>query len=68
VSPFCDTPGQSVAVGLLSGLVGGGVGLAAGLDAVAVAALAGLLALGGEVGAHVVRGDEQWREAIAALR
>lgn len=66
--PFCDTPEQSVVVGLLSGLAGGGLGLAAGLDAVAVAALAGTLALGGEVGAHVVRGDQQWRDAVATLR
>jgi hypothetical protein len=68
VIPFCDTPEQSLVVSLLSGLAGGGVGLAAGLDAGGVAVLAGTLALVGEVGAHVVRGDQQWRDAVAALR
>ncbi|MFC7176075.1 hypothetical protein [Halosegnis marinus] len=64
----CDTPGQSLVVMLVAGLLAGGAGLAAGLGPVAVALLAGALALVGEVGAHVVRGDPQWRAAVASLR
>jgi len=64
----CDTPGQSLVVSLASGLLAGGVGLSLGFDPVAVAALAGAFAVAGELAAHVVRGDEQWRAAVAAVR
>jgi hypothetical protein len=54
--PFCERSGQSAVVGVLSGLAGGGVGLAAGLGPVGVAALAGGLALAGELLGHAVAG------------
>ncbi|WP_255148675.1 hypothetical protein [Halorarius halobius] len=65
--PFCDTPGQSLAVGLFAGLVAAGVGVAVGLGAVGVALLAGAVALVGELLAHAVRGDDQWRAAVTAV-
>lgn len=55
--PFCDRSGQSAVVGVLSGLAGGGVGLAAGVGPVGVAALAGGLALAGELAGHALAGD-----------
>jgi hypothetical protein len=55
--PFCDRPGQSAAVGVLSGVAGGTVGVAAGVGPVGVAALAGGLALAGELAGHALAGD-----------
>lgn len=55
--PFCETPEQSAVVAVLSGGLGGGIGVAAGLDVVGVAALAGALALAGEAVGHAARGD-----------
>jgi hypothetical protein len=52
--PFCERPGQSAVVGVLSGLAGGAVGLAAGLGPAGVAGLAGGLALVGELLGHAV--------------
>ncbi|WP_254830214.1 hypothetical protein [Haloglomus salinum] len=57
--PFCDTPEQSAVIGVGSGLVGGGVGLAAGLDATGVVVLAGTLAFAGEMAGHAEAGDFQ---------
>lgn len=64
----CDTPGQSLIVMLASGVLAGGLGLSLGFGPLAVAALAGTFALVGELGAHVVRSDEQWRAAVASVR
>lgn len=66
--PFCDTPGQSVVVGLLSGAVGGLAGVAIGLGAPGVVTLAAALAIGGELLGHVVWGDQQFRAAIRQVR
>lgn len=55
--PFCDSPGQSLVVGLGAGFAGGLTGIALGLDAVGVVVLAGGLALLGEVAGHAIRGD-----------
>lgn len=62
--PFCDTPGQSAVVGVLAGGVGGIAGLAGDLGTPAVAALAGALAIVGELAAHGLRGDAQFRAAM----
>ena len=64
--PFCDRPGQSAAVGVLSGLAGGGAGLALGLGPVGVAALAGGIALGGELLGHALAGDLRGEEPAAS--
>jgi hypothetical protein len=66
--PFCDTPRQSAAVGVLAGIVGGGVGLLfeAGLWSVITAT--GLLAAVGDIGVHLLRGDEQFRAAVRQAR
>jgi len=66
--PFCDTPGQSALVGMAGGLLGGIAGIALGLDTVGVAVLAGVLGGGGDLGAHLLRRDEQFEAALAALR
>ena len=63
----CDTSLQSVAVSLASGGVAGGLGLVADLGIVPVALLAAVCAFAGEVGAHAVRGDDQWRAVVARL-
>ena len=63
----CDTPLQSVVVSLASGGIAGGLGLVVDLGIVPVALLAAACALAGEVGAHAVRGDDQWRAAVARL-
>ena len=55
--PFCDTPERMAVIGAGSGLLGGGVGLAAGFDVVGVVALAGTLAVAGETAGHAVDGD-----------
>ena len=64
----CETPGQSAVVALGSGGFAGGVGLALGVEPLAVIALAATLAVCGEVTAHVLRGDDQWRAAVARVR
>jgi hypothetical protein len=64
----CETPGQSAAVALASGGVAGGAGLTLGVEPLAVVALAATLAVAGEVAAHAVRGDDQWRDAVARVR
>ncbi len=64
--PFCDSPDQSVAVGVFSGLVGGGAGLALGLGPIGVAALAGSLALGGELLGHALAGDFRHEDPAAS--
>ena len=62
--PFCDTPGQSAIIGVLAGLAGGLAGLALGLETVGVVAVATVLALTVDVGAHLLRGDDQYRAAV----
>lgn len=57
--PFCDTPEQSAVIGVGSGLLGGGIGLATGLDATGVVALAASLAFAGELAGHAAAGDFQ---------
>lgn len=66
--PFCETPGQSVAIGVFSGVIGGVLGLLLGFGLGSVVAVACLLAVVGDIGAHAVRRDAQFREAIAQLR
>lgn len=51
-----------------AGLLGGAVGLALGIDLLAVGAIAGLLAALGDIGAHVIRRDEQFRAALGQVR
>jgi hypothetical protein len=68
VIPYCDTPGQSVAAAVVGGLLGTALALAAGLDLVAGVILAGLLGGLADLAAHVVRGDDQFRAALAQLR
>lgn len=62
--PFCDTPAQSAAVGVLARVAGGGVGLAAGLESPGVAAVATALAVGG---APPTPGDDQFRAAVRQI-
>lgn len=68
VISFCDTPGQSAAAGVTGGLVGGLAGVALGFDTAGVALLAGLLGGLADLGVHVVRGDPQFRAALARVR
>ena len=64
--PFCDTPEQSAVVATGSGLLGGGIGLVVGLDPTGVVALAGGLALAGEVAGHAAAGDiQRWLDRDA---
>jgi hypothetical protein len=65
---FCDTPRQSAVAAVAGGLLGGPPRVALGLDAVGVAVLAGLLGGLTDLGAHVVRGDAQFRAALAQVR
>ena len=62
--PFCDTPGQSAIVGVLAGLAGGLAGVALGLETAGVVAVAAALAFAGDVGTHLLRGDDQFRAAV----
>lgn len=64
----CDTPRQSAVAAVAGGLVGGAAGVAVGLDVLGVAVLAGLLGGLGDVGAHLLRGDAQFRAAVAQVR
>ena len=66
--PYCDTPGQSVAAAVVGGLLGTALALAAGLDLAAGVVLAGLLGGFADLTAHIVRGDDQFRAAVARLR
>jgi hypothetical protein len=68
VIPYCDTPGQSVAAAVVGGLLGTVIALAVGFDLAAGVVLAGLLGGLADLAAHVVRGDDQFRAAIAQLR
>lgn len=65
---FCDTPAQSIVAALLAGLGGGALGLWLGGSAVSVVVFAGLLGGCADVGAHLLRGDEQFENAVAQLR
>lgn len=55
--PFCDTPERMAIVGAGSGLIGGGIGLAAGFDLLGVVVLASALAVAGELAGHAADGD-----------
>ncbi|WP_299266676.1 hypothetical protein [Halorientalis sp.] len=66
--PYCDTPGQSVAAAVVGGLLGTALALAAGLNLAAGVVLAGLLGGFADLAAHIVRGDDQFRAAVARLR
>jgi hypothetical protein len=66
--PFCDTPGQSLLVGVAAGTVGGATGLAAGIGVVGVVALTVGLALVGELLGHLLRGDRQFEDAVRQVR
>jgi hypothetical protein len=66
--PFCDCPGQSVAAAVAAGLLGGAAGVAFGLGLTGVALLAGVLGGLGDIGFHLVRRDDQFREALGRVR
>ena len=66
--PFCDTPGQSAVVGVAAGTVGGVLGIVFGIDLWGVVAVACLLAIAGDLGAHAVRGDDPFQAALRAVR
>lgn len=68
VVTFCDTPEQSAAVGVAAGVIGGVAGLWVGLGTQGVVAVAGGLALAGDLGVHVLRGDEQFVAAGEHIR
>jgi hypothetical protein len=55
--PFCDTPERMAVISAGSGLMGGGVGLAAGFDVIGVVILASVLAVAGEMVGHAADGD-----------
>ncbi len=63
---FCETPRQSVAVGVVAGLVAGGAGLFTG-SLVVVILTALVAAVGGELAAHEYVGDDQYRAAKRRL-
>jgi hypothetical protein len=65
---FCDTPAQSAVAAVLGGLGGGIAGLALGIDALSVVVLAGLLGGCLDLGAHLLRQDEQFRTAVSQVR
>ena len=65
---FCDTPGQSAVAAAVGGLLGGGLAVTFGLGVTAAVLLAGFLAGGGDILAHVVRGDAQFRAAVTRVR
>ncbi|MFP4174662.1 MAG: hypothetical protein ACLFSW_02645 [Halobacteriales archaeon] len=65
---FCDTPGQSAVAAVAGGLIGGAVGATLGFGIVGVAVLAGVLGGAGDVAAHLIRRDEQFREAVSRVR
>jgi len=62
VPPLCDTPRQSLGVGVAAGLVAGTAGLLTG-SLVVVLLTALVIAVGGELAAHEYVGDEQYRAA-----
>lgn len=65
---FCDTPGQSVVAAVVGGIVGGALGAALGFGTIGVVLLAGALGGLGDLGAHMLRKDEQYCEAVEQVR
>jgi hypothetical protein len=65
---FCETPGQSAVAALAGGFLGGAVGVSLGFGVIGVAALGGVLGGAGDVAAHLIRRDEQFREAVSQVR
>ena len=65
---LCETPGQSAVAAVVGGLLGGAVGAGLGFGIVGVVALAGVLGGAGDVVAHIIRCDEQFREAVSDVR
>jgi len=65
--PVCETPEQSVVAAVVGGLVGGLVGVSLGFGVAGVAVLAGALGGVGDIAAHALVRDEQFREAVARL-
>ena len=59
---FCETPRQSLGVGVVAGLVAGGAGLLTG-SLVVVLLTALVVAVGGELAAHEYVGDDQYHAA-----
>ena len=55
-------------VALLAGLLGGVAGVAVGLGAAGVVALAAGLAVVGELAGHLLRGDDQFWRAVRQVR
>ena len=66
--PYCDSPAQSAVAAVLGGLLGGTLALAFGLSLPTTLLLAGLLGGCGDLLAHVVRGDPQFRAAVTRVR
>jgi uncharacterized oligopeptide transporter (OPT) family protein len=65
---LCNSPIQSAIAAVVGGLLGGAAGVTLGFGIVGVVLLAGILGGLGDVGVHVVRNDEQFREAVARVR
>ncbi|WP_247005376.1 hypothetical protein [Halorientalis litorea] len=66
--PLCDTPGQSAVAAAVGGLLGGGLAVTFGLGVTVAVLLAGFLAGAGDILAHVLRGDAQFRAAVTRVR
>ena len=65
---FCDTPGQSVVAAVVGGIVGGLAGVALGFGIVGVVLLAGALGGIGDFGAHLLRKDKQYCDAVEQVQ
>lgn len=65
---ICETPGQSVVAAITGGLGGGILGLWAGVAPLSAVVLAGVLGGCADLGAHLLRRDEQFQAAVASLR
>lgn len=66
--PFCDRPRQSVLSAVGGGVLGGGAGLALGVEPVLAVALAGGIGGALDVGAHLLVRDPQFEAALETVR